>query len=77
VVERPWADPADPLLHRVQHRQQQVPLAPRRVAAVRDVPVGHRALPSVPATLRRPEDRRDGNPLLIGRTRRDPEPQIH
>ena len=77
VVERPGADPADPFLHRVQHRQQQVPPGPRRVAAERGVPVGRRALPAFPAGLRRPEHRGDGGPLLVGGRRRGPEPQVH
>ena len=53
VVERPGADPADPFLDRVQHRQQQVPPGPRGVAAVRGMPVGRRPLPAVPAGRRR------------------------
>jgi len=64
----------DPLLHGVQHRQEKVPLGPRRAPAVRHVPVGRGALPAVPAGLGRPENRGDGGAFVIGRGRRDPEP---
>jgi hypothetical protein len=77
VVERTRADPADPFLHRVQHRDQQMPPRAGGAAAVGDVAVGRLPLPAVPSGLRRPENRLDRGSFLVGRGHRRPEPQVH
>ena len=48
-----------------------------RAAADGRVAYGGHALATLPAGLRRPEHRGDRVALLVGRWRRDPEPQIH
>ncbi len=77
VVKRAGADPADLVLYCVQHRQQQVPPGSRGVPAVSGMGVGRRALPAIPAALRRTKDRVDGSTLGIRRWRRRPELQVH
>ncbi len=77
VIERARADPADPLLHGMQHGQQQVPPTPGGVAAKRAVTVGCRAQAAFPSAAGRPENRGDRGLLVLGRCDRGVKPQVH
>jgi hypothetical protein len=77
VVERARADPADALLHRVQHGDQEVAAAPGGVPAERDVRVFRVPRAALPAGERRPEYLIDGGPFLVGRGHLRREAQVH
>ena len=84
MPERPGADPPDRVHHRVEDRQEQVPPGPRRIAAERDVPVGHDGVDGAPFGVgvrgvgQQPQVRRRTAPLSLPSRDHDPatEPRV-
>jgi len=77
VVEARLADLADAILERMEHREEQVPPAPRVVAATGHVALGRRiAIATAPARCRGTEDRVDRG-SLSRRCQRPDHVQIH
>src|SRR5216683_3876102 len=67
VLETPAADPADLVLERVQHGQQQVAPRTRRVAPAREVIVSRCPLAALPQRGRWSEDAVDSGDFSLGR----------